>query len=174
VDGTESPNFPIDIQGNIKVSAALWDLDRDGDIDIVIPNDNAFFVVDVKRAPQSYEWYCYMGTYNRAGNIYQTTPADDDVTPPAFTELKGNYPNPFNPSTTIRFSLEAPQRVSLEIFNQKGQKVRILLDAVLPAGNHLSVWDGRDDNGSGVSSGIYYYRMRSGKFSSTRKMVMMK
>jgi subtilisin family serine protease len=174
VDGTESPNFPIDINGNIKVSAALGDIDRDNDLDIVIPNDNAFFVIDVKRPVQSYEWYCFMGTYNRAGNIYQTTPADDAVTPPAFTELKGNYPNPFNPRTTIRFSLESTQPVSLEIFNQKGQKVRTLLDASLPAGNHLSVWDGRDDNGTGVSSGIYYYRMRSGKFSSTRKMVMMK
>lgn len=174
VDGTESPNFPITIGGNIKVSAALAYIDTDNDMDIIIPNDSGFYIIDIKRPAQSFEWVCYMGTYNRSGNIYQVTPNNDNVTPPITNQLKANYPNPFNPSTTIAFSIEHSGSVSIEIFNQKGQKVKTLISSEFPAGDHSITWNGKDDNGSAVSSGIYYYRMKSGKFSSTRKMVMMK
>jgi len=174
VDGTESPNFPITIGGNIKVSAAVSDLDHDNDLDIVIPNDNGFYVIDIKRSVQSYEWHCFMATYNRSGNIYQATPVADTGSPALQTSLKGNYPNPFNPETTISFSLASAEEVNIEIFNLKGQLVRSLLFTDLPAGEHKVVWNGRDDRGSSVSSGVYYFRMKSGKFSSTRKMVLMK
>ena len=174
VDGTESPNFPILLGGNVKVSAALSDIDRDGDFDIVIPNDESIFVIDVKRPAQSYEWYCYMGTWNRSGNIYQATPNNDSTIPQLVTTLYGNYPNPFNPETTIRFELANAGFVTMDIFNQKGQLVKTLLNTELPAGFHQITWNGTDQKGSLVSSGIYYYRMRSGKFSSTRKMILMK
>ena len=173
-DGTESPNFPINIGGNLKVSAALADIDFDNDFDIVIPTDRGFTVIDIKRPTQSYEWPCYMGTYNRAGNTYQSTNEDDPVLPVFDTALNGNYPNPFNPTTTISFSLEEKAQVSLTIFNQRGQKVRELLNEQMPAGNHHLIWNGTDDNGNGVGSGIYYYRMKSGKYSSTRKMIIMR
>ena len=174
VDGTESPNFPILLGGNVKVSAALSDIDRDSDFDIVIPNDESIFVIDVKRPAQSYEWYCYMGTWNRSGNIYQATPNNDSTIPQLVTTLYGNYPNPFNPETTIRFELANAGFVTMDIFNQKGQLVKTLLNTELPAGFHQITWNGKDQNGSPVSSGIYYYRMRSGKYSSTRKMILMK
>ncbi len=174
IDGTESPNFPIRLNGNVKVSAAIADIDMDGDMDIVIPNDNAFYVIDVKRAAQSIPWPCFMGTYNRAGNSFQYTPVEDNETPALSTALKGNYPNPFNPSTLISFALEAAGPVTLEIFNQKGQLVKTLIAAELPAGSHQAEWNGCDANGAPASSGVYFYRMRSGKFTSTRKMVMMK
>lgn len=173
-DGTESSNFPININGNIKVSAALADLDLDNDFDIVIPNDASFYVIDIKRPAQSIEWPCFLGSFNRAGNIYQNTPADDHVVPVTQTTLKSNFPNPFNPSTMISFSLAAPNNVSIQIFNQKGQLVRTLVNTTLPSGEHQITWNGLDDASSPVSSGVYFYRMRSGKFSSTRKMVMLK
>lgn len=174
VDGTESPNFPIPIGGNIKVSAALTDIDRDGDIDIVIPNDESIYVIDVKRPAQSYEWYCYLGTWNRSGNIYQATPNNDYTVPQLVTTLYGNYPNPFNPETTIRFELATPGLVTLDIYNQKGQLVKNLVNTEYPTGFHQITWNGTDQKGSLVSSGIYYYHMRSGKFSATRKMILMK
>ncbi|MDP2172535.1 MAG: S8 family serine peptidase [Candidatus Cloacimonadaceae bacterium] len=174
IDGTESTNFPIHLGGNIKISAALANIDNDGDFDIVIPNDSGFYVIDIKRAVQAYEWFCFMGTYNRSGNIYQATPNNDNLTPAITTELKANYPNPFNPNTTIAFNLDKSAPVMIEIFNQKGQKIKTLVNSDFPTGNHSIAWNGKDDNGNGVSSGIYYYRMKSGKFSSTRKMVMMK
>ena len=93
---------------------------------------------------------------------------------PQVTDLEGNYPNPFNPSTTIRFSLNEDSFVSLEIYNIKGEKVRTLVKDNLPAQYHTIVWNGRDENGKQVSSGIYFYKMKAGEFTSTRKMIMMK
>lgn len=174
LDGTESPNFPINLGGTIKISAALADIDLDGDLDIVIPNNAAMFVVDVKRPAQSIEWACYMGNYNRSGNIFQSTPNQDETTPAFVTELKGAFPNPFNPSTTLSFSIQAAAAVSLDVYNQKGQKVRSLSQGMMNAGEHQIVWNGDDDSGRQVASGLYFYRMKSGKYSSTRKMIMMK
>ncbi len=174
VDGSESPNFPIALLGNIKVSAALGDIDQDGDFDIVIPNDASFFVMDIKRPAQSYDWYGFMGSWNRSGLLYGTTPNNDHSVPAAQTALTGNYPNPFNPSTQINFSLAEAGEVEIQIFNPKGQLVRTLVSGKLPAGSHSTAWDGRDDRQASVSSGVYFYRMHSGKYSSTRKMVMMK
>jgi subtilisin family serine protease len=174
LDGSESANFPINITGNIKVSASLEDIDRDGDFDIVIPNDAGFFAIDVKRPAQSLEWPCFMGHYNRSGNIFQPVPNPDNPVPELTTALKGNYPNPFNPTTDIKFELAEGAQTSIAIFNQKGQLVKTLVDSSLPAGKHQTQWHGKDDNRLPVSSGVYFYRMRSGKFSSTRKMVLMK
>lgn len=174
VNGSESSNFPINITGNIKVSAALADVDLDSDFDIVIPNDAGFYILDIKRPVQSIEWPCFLGSYTRSGNIYQNTPTDDHVVPVVQTALKSNFPNPFNPSTIISFSLAAPDKVNIQIFNQKGQLVRTLVNANLPSGDHQIAWNGLDNSNSPVSSGVYFYRMQSGKFSSTRKMVMLK
>jgi subtilisin family serine protease len=174
MDGTESPNFPVNIGGNMKISAALGDIDADGDFDIVIPNNEGIFVVDVKRPAQSIEWACYMGSYNRAGNIYQTTPTTDATVTPIVTELKGAFPNPFNPSTTLSFSIKEAGDVALDIYNQKGQKVRSLVNGMMNSGEHQIVWNGTDDSGRQVASGLYFFRMKSGTYSSTRKMIMMK
>ncbi len=132
------------------------------------------FVVDVKRPATNLPWPCYLGGWGRTGNSYQPTPVADPQVPGLITELSGAYPNPFNPSTTISFSLEKAANTSLEIYNQKGQLVKTLVNANLSAGTHKLVWSGDDENGSAVSSGLYFYRMKSGKFSSTKKMVLMK
>ncbi len=99
---------------------------------------------------------------------------DDPGVPAISTELKGNYPNPFNPTTTISFSVKESVPVNIGIYNVKGQLVKTLLNEEKAAGNHSIVWDGRDNNGSAASSGIYYYKMSAGKYSSTKKMIMMK
>jgi hypothetical protein len=173
-DGTESANFPITIGGNLKISAVLCDLDDDNDLEIIIPADTGFNAIDIKRNLQSLLWSCYLGSYNRAGNLYQPTPNNDPVIPVAITALNGNYPNPFNPTTTINFSIKNSAPVSIEIFNLKGQKVKTLVDQPMTAGTHSVVWNGNDNNNQNVSSGVYYYRMTSGKYSATKKMVLMK
>ncbi len=94
---------------------------------------------------------------------------------PFINKLNGNYPNPFNPVTTISFSVtQTSQFVTLEVFNLKGQKVKTLIDEKMPAGNHQVVWDGKNKNSKSVSSGIYFYKMNTGEFSSIRKMILMK
>jgi hypothetical protein len=86
-----------------------------------------------------------------------------------------NYPNPFNPETTITFfTNESAENTEISIFNVKGEKIRILVNEVLPTGNHSVIWNGRDDNNQAVSSGIYFYKMKTGEYISTNKMILMK
>jgi len=98
----------------------------------------------------------------------------DKVAEPSKTGLVSNYPNPFNPSTTISFSIENDGMVGLDIYNVKGQKVRALGGDVYNRGQHKVVWDGRDDSGTAVSSGVYFYRLTAGGEVSVKKMVMVK
>ncbi len=88
--------------------------------------------------------------------------------------LEQNYPNPFNPETTIRYRLDKPGAVRLEIYNLLGQKVRTLLDQTQNAGEHLIKWDGQDDTGRAVSSGVYLYRLQSGESVATRKLALIR
>jgi len=93
---------------------------------------------------------------------------------PAETRIIGSYPNPFNPSTTIRYALSEDARVSVKIYNTLGQLVRTIVDADQSEGYHEAVWDGRNETGSSVSSGIYVYRLVTGEFTQTRRMLLMK
>lgn len=96
-------------------------------------------------------------------------------TAPSDYNLAQNFPNPFNPATTIRFSLPNAGKVTLKVYNLKGEEVVTLLENDQKnAGNHLVIWDGRGKNGQPVSSGIYVYRLVAGKFSTTRKMAFLK
>jgi len=101
--------------------------------------------------------------------------SNDDPSAPAYINaLNGNYPNPFNPETTIRFSTAAKGPVTIDIYNIKGQLVRHLVKDNLDAGNHSIVFNGKDDNDNSVASGMYFYKMHTGTFSDTRKMIMLK
>ncbi len=93
---------------------------------------------------------------------------------PSQTALQANYPNPFNPSTTIAFSLAEPAVVKLSVFNLRGQKVKTLTHQMMNRGNHNIVWNGDDDSGRSVSSGIYLIRMETAGSSFTRKAMLMK
>jgi hypothetical protein len=99
----------------------------------------------------------------------------DVVTLPSATGLVGNFPNPFNPTTSIRYQVSGITHVSIEIFNIRGQRVKTLLNgSELSSGEHSVVWDGRDDSGNEAGSGMYLYRMVAGEYQSTRRMILMK
>lgn len=106
-------------------------------------------------------------------NLQVGSANDDDVIPVTQTALHGNYPNPFNPETTIAYDIKDAGAVRLNIYNIKGQVVRTLVDATLAGGRYSVVWNGRDSKGKPVSSGVYYYRLECENFVSTRKMILM-
>jgi flagellar hook assembly protein FlgD len=88
--------------------------------------------------------------------------------------LEQNQPNPFNPTTTISFTLPEKMEVNLSIYNVAGKLVTTVVNRALPDGLNEFAWDGTDANGNPVSSGVYLYRLTAGKKSITRKMVMLK
>jgi len=89
-------------------------------------------------------------------------------------ELYQNFPNPFNPTTTINFDVPVKSHVTLDIYNVLGQRVRTLVDRVLSAGRWTEDWDGRAQDGARAASGIYFYRVEAGDFLKTRKMMLLK
>ncbi len=99
---------------------------------------------------------------------------DESITALYDYVLHPNYPNPFNPSTTIHYRIKDNERVSLKIYNTLGQEVRTLVNAAQTAGEHSVQWDGRDNQGTAVSSGIYIYRLQAGNFIKSNKMTLMR
>ena len=98
----------------------------------------------------------------------------DDYVIPAVGFLAQNYPNPFNPSTTIKYEIKEAGNVSIEVFNIMGQKVKTLVNEYHTANNYSLVWDGTNNKNEGVSSGVYFYKMQAGRYTSTKKMILMK
>ncbi|KAA3601504.1 MAG: T9SS C-terminal target domain-containing protein [Calditrichaeota bacterium] len=107
-------------------------------------------------------------------NVVLTTDSEENANLPTEFALRQNYPNPFNPQTKIAFSIPESQFTSLEIFNILGQKVKTLISQDLTIGNYEAVWNGTDKNGKLVSNGVYFYKMKSGNFSETKKMLFLK
>ena len=99
---------------------------------------------------------------------------DDDLSMPLSFALHANYPNPFNPATTIRFDLPEAGRVSLIVYDVLGREVKFLVSRELVSGFHEAEWDGTDESGRLVSAGIYLYRIRAGEFTQTQKMLLLK
>jgi hypothetical protein len=94
---------------------------------------------------------------------------------PTTYELSQNFPNPFNPITTIRYGLPSAERVTLKIYNLLGAEVATLVDNEQKAtGYHAAVWDGRDKNGRVVASGVYVYRLQAGSFVMMKKVALVK
>ena len=99
---------------------------------------------------------------------------DGNETIPALTRLYGNFPNPFNPETNIRFSVHKSQNVEISIYNIKGQLVKQLVNDEFSAGVHDIIWNGRDHLERGVASGIYFYRLKTADTTQINRMLLMK
>jgi len=106
------------------------------------------------------------------GQKISTTVHHEDLKPLNFF-LYQNYPNPFNPKTTISFQIPNEAHVSLVVYNLLGQKIRTFVDKEMATGNHTRKWDGRNDFGNTVASGIYLYAIKAGNFFDVKKMVLM-
>ena len=93
---------------------------------------------------------------------------------PIVTSLDGNYPNPFNGSTKITYSIAKPGRVLVQIFNVRGQLVKTVFDGYKLPGKYAFEWNGTNQKGSAVASGSYFYKMTTGEFTQTRRMILIK
>jgi len=97
-----------------------------------------------------------------------------DLSLPKEYSLSQNFPNPFNPVTSVNYSLPEAVHVRLEIYNALGQKVRTLVEEPQIAGYKTVHWNGVDDYGRGMASGVYFYRLEAGKYSSSKKLLLLK
>jgi len=155
----------IDDTGSIVFRTTFYDVDYIGQ---PIPTGNFNIWVLVNQYNQTPQ------VTARMLSDWSDVPVDDAIETPIVAKLIGIYPNPFNPSTTISFYATKTESAQITIFNQKGQVVRTWdIDSREDGIKHI-LWDGMDQNGKPVSSGVYYCQMISGKYSSSRKMVLMK
>jgi hypothetical protein len=149
----------------------------------VIKTDSIPFYVDSSFIPPAVDWVFTTGA---GGSVVPSFDTDTiglkyskvfDIHPgqiPEVFELSQNYPNPFNPDTKIQFAVPTKSYVNLTVYNIRGQKVRTLVDEELDVGWKSVTWDGKDDSGSEVASGIYLYKVVAGDFVESKKMMMLK
>jgi hypothetical protein len=140
-------------------------------IETVFTGGTSFVYTDNTVAPG--ETYRYqIGVRDADGEVF--SPIAQVSLAGVSVALGQNSPNPFNPSTTISFTLPAREQVTVSIYDANGRLVRTLLDESRDYGTHNVTWDGRDDAGTTVGSGVYFYRLSAGKYSESKKMVMLK
>ena len=193
---TFDPPVPIQIsnfQGKAINSGVelMWDIETDENIErfqihrkagekgaielinsdeLISPETRKYIDSDV-RGGRTYQYT--LGIVRGDGSEVQSQTIS--VKTKAFTlGLNQNYPNPFNPTTTISYTLPRKMHVNLSIFNVEGKLVKTLLDVAQEEGFRKISWDGKATNGSPVSSGVYFYRLKAGKKVLTKKMVMLK
>jgi hypothetical protein len=112
-------------------------------------------------------------------NFKPTSVEEEPVLVPTEFSLSQNYPNPFNPSTIIKFKVQGsrfkvPLPTTLKVYNVLGQKVRTLVDEPKQTGEYEAIWDGKDDKGEVMASGIYFYQLKAGNLTDTKKMLLLK
>jgi len=93
---------------------------------------------------------------------------------PAEFGLSQNFPNPFNPATNIRFALPRLSNVTLDIYNIEGRRVKRLVDGQYSAGVYNVTWDGQNEQGNDVATGVYFYRLEAGEYVASKKMLLLK
>ena len=122
--------------------------------------------------------YLFAGSYATSIGVfeysYEVSVEDDAIELPAGTSLFQNYPNPFNPETKIEFYLEKWGEVKLEIFNIRGQRLAVLVNEELEEGEHSVIWNPKTAKGKDLPSGVYLYRLQTGDYGRTRKMLFLK
>jgi len=167
-----------------------WEADELLELVVAIPKDSTipFVPITIKIPLKEYAGTIKIGFYIEmlSGNVpyalyissvrvkEDTTNEFDIIDLPFVNALNTNFPNPFNPQTTISFSVANDTPVTIDVYNIRGQRVKSLVNDSFSAGSHQIVWTGIDNNGRTVSSGVYFYRMQAGSFVETRRMIMLK
>ena len=159
----------VELVGGITIpaSSVYWD-----------GHDRIVADVTLTAAPSGLYDVVVINPYDATGQLVDAFEVTGGPTPvnntPKDFALRPSYPNPFNPSTTIRFDIASRSRVELRVYDVSGSLVRTLVDEDMPAGSHQVQWNGRNDAGDPASSGVYFYRLTAPGFSDVRKMTLLK
>ncbi len=138
---------------------AIWDVDSDGSLECT------FTEYDYP-SYTSYRYYVF--NTNVSTSVTKTENLNKGFV------LSNNYPNPFNPTTIIDYQVDQPAKVSINIFDIKGELIKTIVDDFHKTGNYQVEWNGTDREGNKVSTGAYFYQMRAEDYSSTKKMIFLK
>jgi len=177
IDGQELPYFPLDLSSGIFSSPMIADLDGDDDLEIVVGTNSGLSVIDYKiEAAGTNYWNMFRGNPQRTSNyedgfyspVGEPTINAGKPVPMQFS-LSPNFPNPFNPITTLAYSINRPSAVSLTVWNVLGQKVAILVEGRQEAGSHRVTFDA-----SSLGSGVYFARLQVERQTQIRKMVLVR
>ena len=156
----------------------LKDAQSVGYSDYSIPNQDYVVIVNQQGFIAGlYNTYGGLNINTIADKIDQlliTTAINDDVFFPYIFELKPNFPNPFNPSTTIPFSIDRAQNIKLQIYDIRGNLVKTLVNGAFTAGKYSIIWDSRNNNNSPVSSGIYFSRLSGSYQTDVKQLILLK
>jgi hypothetical protein len=153
----------------------------------VVPQEFSLYLIDLKtermydlRVTAAYEFIFQKKEFSRAFRVvagrteYVEKQSNGIPVIPLEYSLSQNFPNPFNPVTTIQYSLANSGTVNLEIFNILGQKVRTMVNGPQRIGEYSVTWDGKDNHGILLSTGIYYYQIQANTYRSVKKMTFIK
>lgn len=183
-DGSDLAEWKVSVIGYSSVNPEQFDefilnAQQSGDLEFHNWNNYDFIIMIpavVTRTSGSFN-YSYSATYDST----LTEVEEQQYLVPNFFTLSQNYPNPFNPITTIpfnvnssQFMVHSPIHTTLTIYNILGQRVRVLLDKEISQGEHKLEWNGKDEEGNELCSGIYFYRLEASDYSETKKMVLIK
>ncbi len=175
--GENTPNFPVYIGPGITVSPTIGSVNQNGNPDILIPNNSGYNFIDFKRPIGSIGWSEFKGNMRRTGNSFDMVNIEEGGVVEENhlrTQLNRNYPNPFNPVTRISFSIGNESDVRIRIYNIKGQQIKALINERMVPGDYDVVWNGQDEQGKDVSSGMYFYTLETDEHRQSRKMLLLK
>ena len=177
IDGVAFENFPYISNDTTKFTPAIGDLDSDGDYEIIMGTNNSLRVLDIREdMGQQYSWNAYRGGNHRNGFFdlsLSYLKMIDKIIPKSF-KLGHNYPNPFNSTTKITYSLPKSLHVKINVYDILGREIRTLINRTELAGIRSVSWDGLDNFGQKVPSGIYFYDFSADNYFNVKKMVLVK
>ena len=177
-DGSTFGSFPISLGGAIESSPSVQDLDNDGDYEILVGSSQGLKVIDIKSPlGEKATWNVHRGNLERSGyydaSLLSIVNDEQPSLPNAFT-VSNNYPNPFNPSTTINISLPNQTELVVSVFDISGRLITELVNNDHPAGTYSVTWNGLSKSGMELPTGIYFLEVKTNQNRHIQKLAFIK